>query len=188
MSAILSLGPWLDMVGRLAWLPFGRNPLLYASDGIRNRFLGVRRDHRALHGRAPVGLLCCSVISSAAVTVRSQCKANRRLDLVAGIPPGSWIAGTPEAALAKHPAGPRILRLKCSPSALKSGTHGSTAAGVPTLPGCIDGGSAKRRETLALPRPSQPRGLRQLTLWRRYRCLGQLVFSVYSFFFLFFGS
>src|ERR1700720_2331283 len=25
----------VDMVGRLAWLPFGRNPFLYSSDGIR---------------------------------------------------------------------------------------------------------------------------------------------------------
>src|SRR5260370_35470578 len=98
--------------------------------------------------------------------IESIWRENRRFDLRAGITPRSWIARIQEAALAKQPAGPRILLLKCSPSALKSGIHGSTAAGVPTLLGCIDGGNAKPRETLALPRPSQPRGLRQLTLWR----------------------
>jgi len=42
MSAILSFGPQLDMVGtvgRFGWLPFGRSPLLQASDGIRDGFL-----------------------------------------------------------------------------------------------------------------------------------------------------
>ena len=33
-----SLDPQLDMVRRLAWLPFGRSPLPYPSDGILNRF------------------------------------------------------------------------------------------------------------------------------------------------------
>jgi hypothetical protein len=117
--------------------------------------------------------------------IESIWRENRRFDLMAGITPRSWIARIQAAALAKQPAGPRILPLKCSPSALKCATHGSTAAVVPTLPGCIDGGSAKRRETLALPRPSQPRGLRQLTLWRRYLCLVQLVCAADDFFDLF---
>jgi hypothetical protein len=48
MAAILSFAPQLDMVGRLGWLPFGRSPLLYTSDGIRKASWKVRRHHRLL--------------------------------------------------------------------------------------------------------------------------------------------
>jgi hypothetical protein len=68
MSAILSLGPQLDMVGRLAWLPFGRNPLLYASNGIRNGFWESAAIVDRCTVRAPVGLLCYSVTGSAGAT------------------------------------------------------------------------------------------------------------------------
>jgi hypothetical protein len=56
------------MVGRLAWLPFGRNPLLYASDGIRNGFWESAAIIDRSTGRAPVGLLRYSVIGSAEAT------------------------------------------------------------------------------------------------------------------------
>jgi hypothetical protein len=46
MCTILSLGPRLDMVGRLEWLPFGGTLLLHASDGIRNGFLESLRADR----------------------------------------------------------------------------------------------------------------------------------------------
>jgi hypothetical protein len=48
----------VDMVGRLAWLPFGRNPLLYASDGIRKASWKVRRHHRLLQAAAAAFVFC----------------------------------------------------------------------------------------------------------------------------------
>jgi hypothetical protein len=46
------------MVGRLGWLPFGRSPLLYTSDGIRKASWKVRRHYRLLHAAAAAFVLC----------------------------------------------------------------------------------------------------------------------------------
>jgi hypothetical protein len=53
------------MVGRLAWLPFGRNPFLYSSDGIRNAFGESAAIIDRWTAGNPVGLRCYSWTSSA---------------------------------------------------------------------------------------------------------------------------
>jgi hypothetical protein len=46
------------MVERLAWLLFGRSPLLYTSDGIRKASWKVRRHHRLLQAAAAAFVFC----------------------------------------------------------------------------------------------------------------------------------